>query len=356
MADARVKKLASILVKHSLKVKKNEKVLVVATSELAKPLVLEVYKEVLGAGGHPSLSVGFEETVNIFYALANNSQIKHFPEVKLFEAEHVDCVVNIRATANKKALTTVEPAKVGARSKVVRPISEVIVNKKRWVLCNFPTHALAQEAEMSLEEYENFLYGATNIDWTKIYAKEKKLQKRLDKASVVRIVGIETDITIGIKGRKAVPCYGIRNMPDGEVYVSPLENSAEGHIYYSDPQIYQGREVLGIRLKFSAGQVVEASAEKNEEFLVSMLDTDEGARYLGELGIGVNYGIKQFSKDILFDEKIGGTVHLAVGRSYESAGGKNLSTIHWDMIKDLRKKGAIYLDGKQIQKNGRFTI
>ncbi len=356
MAEARITKLASILVRHSLGVKKNERVLISATSELAKPLVLEVYKEVLKAGGHPSLSVGFEETTNIFYANANNSQIKHFPEAKLFEAQNMDCVVNIRATANKKALSTVDPAKVGARCKVVRPISEVIVNDKRWVLCNFPTHALAQEAEMSLEEYENFLYNATNIDWMKIKAKEKKLKKHLDCAETVHITGPETDITIGIKGRSAIPCYGLRNMPDGEVYVSPLEDSAEGFIYYEMPAIYQGREVLGIRLRFSAGKVVEASAEKNEEFLISMLDTDHGARYLGELGIGVNYGIKQFSKDILFDEKIGGTVHLAVGRSYESAGGKNVSTIHWDMIKDLRKRGAIYLDGKMIQKNGKFLI
>lgn len=143
-------------------------------------------------------------------------------------------------------------------------------------------------------------------------------------------------------------------MPDGEVFLSPVEDSAEGYIYYDLPAVYQGKEVLGIRLRFKKGTVVEASAEKNEKFLVAMLDTDKGARYLGELGIGVNYGIKHFSKDILFDEKIGGTVHLAVGRSYKDAGGKNESAIHWDMIKDLRSGGAIYVDGKMIQRNGRF--
>jgi aminopeptidase len=145
-------------------------------------------------------------------------------------------------------------------------------------------------------------------------------------------------------------------MPDGEVFMSPIENSAEGFIYYEMPAIYQGREVTGIRLRFKAGKVVEASADKNEEFLITMLDTDKGARYLGELGVGFNYGIKNCSKDILFDEKIGGTVHLAVGRSYEEAGGKNKSAIHWDMIKDLRKKSSLSLDGKAIQKNGKFLF
>jgi aminopeptidase len=236
------------------------------------------------------------------------------------------------------------------------PIQEEIVNKKRWVLCNFPTNALAQETDMSLEEYEDFLYGATNINWEKVKKEEMKLKKVLDKGKVVRIVGKDTDLTIGIKGRKAIPCFGERNMPDGEVFLSPLESSAEGEIYYDLPAIYQGKEVLGIRLKFKKGKVVEASAEKNEKFLIAMLDTDKGARYLGELGIGTNYGIRHFSKDILFDEKIGGTVHLAVGRSYKDAGGKNESAIHWDMIKDLRNGGAIYVDGKAIQRNGRVLI
>ncbi|TAN62667.1 aminopeptidase, partial [bacterium] len=205
-------------------------------------------------------------------------------------------------------------------------------------------------------DLEDFLYGATNIDWNKVKKKEEKLKAVLDKASVVRIVGKDTDLTLSIKGRKAIACYGERNMPDGEVFLSPVEDSAEGHVYYEMPAIYQGREVLGIRLKFKRGKIIEARADKNEGFLNAMLDTDKGGRFLGELGIGTNYGIQKFSKDILFDEKIGGTVHLAAGRSYEEAGGKNVSAIHWDMIKDLRQSGAIYLDGKAIQKNGRFLI
>ena len=354
MPEPRTVKLADILVNYSLKVKKGERVLINSSSELAKPLVLEVYRKVLEAGGHPLVNIAFEEMSNIFYNMATKEQLLDFPKSKFFEAKSVDCVVNIRASVNKRALSNVDSKKIAGRSKVLKSISEVIVNEKRWVLCNFPTNALAQETDMSLEEYEDFLYSATNIDWEKVKRQEMKLKRVLDKGSVIRILGKDTDLTISIKGRKAIPCFGERNMPDGEVFLSPVENSAEGEIYYDLPAIYQGKEVLGIRLKFKKGKVVEASAEKNENFLITMLDTDRGARYLGEVGIGTNYGIKHFSKDILFDEKIGGTVHLAVGRSYKDAGGKNESAIHWDMIKDLRNSGAIYVDGRLIQKSGRF--
>lgn len=356
MADNRVEKLASILVRHSAGVKKGDVVLIASSSELAKPLVLAVYREVMAAGGNPMTSISFEESQNIFYEYATPEQIAHFPAIKLFEAKNIDCIINIRASANKKALSNVDSSRIADRSKVIRPIGEEIVNKKRWVLCNFPTNALAQEADMSLAEYEDFLYGATNVDWGAVKKKEIKLKAALDAASEAHIVGKDTDLRLSIKGRKAIPCYGERNMPDGEVFLSPVENSAEGYIYYEMPAIYQGREVTGIRLVFKKGKVVEARADKNEEFLNTMLDTDKGARFLGELGVGTNYGIKQFSKDILFDEKIGGTVHLAVGRSYEEAGGKNHSAIHWDMIKDLRKGGSLSLDGKVIQKNGKFLI
>jgi len=356
MSDKRVEKLASILVRHSVGVKKGDVVLIASSSELAKPLVLAVYREVMAAGGNPMTSISFEESQNIFYEYARPEQIAHFPKTKLFEARNIDCIINIRASANKKAMSNIDPALIAARSKVIRPIGEEIVNKRRWVLCNFPTNALAQEADMSLHEYEDFLYGATNVDWKSAMKKQIKLKAALDAASHVHIKGKDTDLRLSIKGRKAIPCYGERNMPDGEVFLSPVENSAEGHIYYEMPAIYQGREVTGIRLVFKKGRVVEAAADKNEAFLNAMLDTDKGARFLGELGVGTNYGIKNFSKDILFDEKIGGTVHLAVGRSYEEAGGKNPSAIHWDMIKDLRKGGSLSLDGKVIQRNGAFLI
>jgi aminopeptidase len=356
MPDSRIIKLADILVNYSLKVKRQEAVMISASSELAKPLVLEVYKKVIEVGAHPTTRIAFEELMNIFFDNASKGQLMNLPKTNLYEAKNIDCFVNIRATANKKALSSIDPWKMSMRSKVLKPISEIIVNKKRWVLCNFPTNGLAQEADMSLSEYEDFLYSATNINWEKVKKDEMKLKRLLDRGKTIRVLGKDTDLTLSIEGRKAIACYGDRNMPDGEVFLSPVENSAEGYIYYEIPAIYQGKEVLGIRMRFKKGKVVDASAEKNEEFLIAMLDTDRGARYLGEVGIGVNYGIKRFSKDILFDEKIGGTVHLAVGRSYEEAGGKNDSAIHWDMIKDLRTGGTLYIDDRPVQKNGRFLI
>ncbi|MFQ5329528.1 MAG: aminopeptidase, partial [Thermodesulfobacteriota bacterium] len=315
MTDPRTARLADILVNHSLRVKRGDRVMIAASSELAKPLVIETYKKVLEAGGHPQTSIAFEELTAILFEKASKSQLTHFPDTKLYEAENIDCFINIRAAVNKRSLSNVDPKRMAMRGKVMKPISKIIVNRKRWVLCNFPTNSLAQESDMSLAEYETFLYGATNINWEKIKSEGKRLKRLLDRGRQIRIVGKETEISIGIEGRKGVPCFGERNMPDGEVYVSPLEDSAEGHIYFETPAIYQGREVLGIRLTFKGGKVVDASAEKNDSFLIDMLNTDRGARYLGEVGIGINYGIKRFSKDILFDEKIGGTVHLAVGRS-----------------------------------------
>ena len=356
MKDKRIEKLASILVGHSLKVKKNDTVMIAASSELAKPLVLECYKAVLKRGGHPLTSIGFEECTNIFFELANKAQLEHLPKTKVYEAKNIDCFINIRAPQNKKALSTVDPKKAGIRAMALMSISTTIVNRNRWVLTNFPTNALAQEADMSLAEYEDFLYKATNIDWAKAEKAQTKLKRILDKGNTVHIIGKETDLKLSIKGRPGIKCCGHRNMPDGEVFLSPVENSAEGHIFYEMPAIYQGREVTGIRLTFKKGKVVKASADKNEAFLIAMLDTDKGARFLGELGVATNYGVKNFSKDILFDEKIGGTVHLAVGRSYEEAKGTNKSAIHWDMIKDLRRGGSLYIDNKLIQKNGKFQI
>ncbi|MCK5236241.1 MAG: aminopeptidase, partial [Deltaproteobacteria bacterium] len=326
------------------------------SSELGKPLVIECFKEVLKAGGHPFVNVNIEETVNEFYSHAKKHQLEYTPKHKIYEAKSMDCYISIAAPHNKKALSMVDPEMAAVRGKALSKIRDIIVNEKRWVICNFPTNALAQEADMSLEEYKKFLYGATNIDWKKMDVFQKKLKKVLDKGSTVRIVGKDTDLTMSIKGRKGIKCVGERNMPDGEVFMSPIEDSAEGHIFYEMPAIYQGREVTGIRLEFKKGKVVKATADKNEKFLNTMLNTDKGARFLGELGVAVNYGIKKFTSDILFDEKIGGTIHLAVGKSYESAGGKNKSAIHWDMIKDLRQGGALYIDGKVIQKNGKFKI
>jgi aminopeptidase len=325
-------------------------------NDLAKPLISAVYEAVLKAGAHPRLAVSFDEVTEIFYKNAGQAQLEYFPEINLFEAKNIDCMISILSPANVKSLSSVAPSRMVARAKVMKPISEWIMGKVRWTLCNYPTQALAQEAEMSLPEYEDFMYRACLQDWPKRVKMMEHIAKAYGRAETVRITGIDTDLTLKIKGRKFIIGRGDFNMPDGEIFTGPWEDSAEGKIYYEFPAIHGSREVTGVRLWFEKGKVVKATAEKNQSYLESMLNTDAGARRLGELGVGLNYQIKKFSKDILFDEKIGGTIHLALGRSYPETGGKNQSAIHWDMIKDLRKGGAIYLDGKLVQRSGKYLI
>jgi aminopeptidase len=333
-----------------------DETVLIRSSELAKPLVLAVYREVLAAGAHPRLQLGFEEANEIFFREASDRQLREFPEIARFEAKHVSAMIAIYAPANLKGMSSVPPQKSVARARVLQPIQEILTEKVRWVLCNFPTPALAQEAEMSLEEYERFVFSATNLDWAGKKAGMTRIARAFARVRTAQIVGRDTDLTLGIAGRKFIVAAGECNMPDGEIFSGPIEDATEGRIYYEFPAIYGGREVLGVRLWFEKGKVVKAKAEKNERYLKTMLDADPGARVLGELGIGCNDKIRRFTKDILFDEKIGGTVHLALGKSYPETGGKNKSSIHWDMIKDLRRQGQIYLDGKLVQKNGRFLI
>jgi len=350
-SEKQVRRLAEVLVRHSVKAKKGE-VVRVSTSELGRPLALAVYREVLRAGANPLLSVGFEEANGIFYEEASPDQIGHLPPTKMNEARTIDADIIIIAPGNTRSLSHIAPRKIADRRKAVKPISEVLLRRVRWVLTNFPTEALAQETDRSLGEYEKLYYSAVEQDWgamSRMFARAKRI---LEKADRVRIVGKETDLSFSIKKRIAIPCAGEYNMPDGEIFTAPVESSTEGKIYYEFPAIAGGREVAGIRLEFRKGRVVAASAEKNEGYLKEMLAADRGASVLGEFGIGANAGVTAFTRDILLDEKMGGTIHLAVGRSYPESGGKNDSAVHWDMIKDLRTQGELYLDGKPVLRSG----
>jgi len=349
--EKQVNRLAEILVRHSVKAKKGE-IVRISTGELGRPLALAVYREVLRAGAHPLLSAGFEDANRIFYEEASPDQIRHMPPTKMFEAKTIDADIIILAPANTRNLSHIPPRRIADRRKAVKPISEVLLRRVRWVLTNFPTEALAQETDRSLEEYEKLYYSAVGQDWgamARMFARAKKI---LEKADRVRIVGKETDLSFSIRKRIAVPCAGEFNMPDGEIFTAPVENSTEGKIHFEFPAIAGGREVAGIRLEFRKGRVVAASAEKNEGYLKEMLAADPGASVLGEFGIGANAGVTSFTRDILLDEKMGGTIHLAVGRSYPESGGKNDSAVHWDMIKDLRSQGEVYLDGKPVLRSG----
>jgi aminopeptidase len=350
-SETQVRRLAGILVRHSVKAKKGE-IVRISCSELARPLALEVFREVLRAGAHPLLSVGFEDAGRIFFEEAADRQIAHLPPTKRYEAGKIDADIVILAPGNTRSLSHIPPKRLADRRKATKPISEIILRRVRWVLTNFPTEALAQETDRSLPEYEKLYYRAVDQDWAAMGRMFLRAKRFLEKSSRVRIVGVDTDLSFSIRGRKAIPCAGEYNMPDGEIFTAPVENSTEGKIYYEFPAIYGGREVSGIRLTFRNGKVVEASADKNESILREMLAADPGARVLGEFGIGANAGVTSFTRDILLDEKMGGTIHLAIGRSYAESGGRNDSAVHWDMIKDLRAEGELYLDGRPVLRTG----
>lgn len=352
MHDPRVVSQARILVTYSMAVQPGELVLI-AGEEGARPLALEIYRQVLHAGGHPILRLEPDEAQEILLREGSQAQLTWVNPISVFQAEQVAAYVSIHAPSNLKAHSNIEPQRIVWARTATAPVREILL-RKRWVVTQFPTPALAQEAEMSLAEYEDFLFGAINRDWAALSAALHELKRVLEAGREIRIVGPGTDLTLRVAGRTWIPADGKHNMPDGEIFTGPVEDSANGYITFDYPAIYLGKEVDGIRLEFAGGKVVKASATKNEDFLLATLDADAGARYLGELGIGTNFGITRFTRSILFDEKIGGTVHLAVGRSYPETGGQNQSTVHWDMIKDLRRGGTIYLDGQPIQQDGQF--
>src|SRR3989344_5029480 len=354
MTDQRLEKTAKILVEYSTEVKRGDKVIIDAGVQ-ALPLVKEIYKLCIQKGAYVKLNLGASGFTEIFYKYASQEQLEHFPEMAMNEAKHGDVFFSIGAPLNTRSLTSIDPKKMAVRSKITNKISEEIL-KKRWVLFYYPTNAQAQEADMSLEEFEDFVYNATIQDWAKISEDENKLKEILDNGKEVRIIGKNTDLKFSIEGRQAVKGDGRNNMPCGEVFIAPVEGSTRGNVEFSFPAVRGGRMVEGVKLKFENGRVVEASATKNETFLKEMLNMDDGAKYLGEFGIGFNPNIQRFVKSILFDEKISGSIHLALGRAYKEGGGTNESALHWDIIKDLRDGGKIIIDGKVIQDNGKFLI
>ncbi len=354
MGDPRVDALADILVGHSINAQPGELVAIMG-SPRGKPLMLACFRRVLEAGAHPRLSVTFEEAQELTLTHGSDEQVAFLDPVRKFEADNIAAAIRIRAPDNTRTLSGSDPARVGAMMTAARPVMNQIIENVRWVLCDYPTPALAQEAGMSLDAYETFLFGATNIDWAAMDQGLSELKARLERGREIRIVGPDTDMTLRTEGRTWEPAAGSHNMPDGEIFTAPIEDAVNGRVRYDFPAIYQGREVEGISLTFRDGEITEAHADRGEEFLTQILATDPGARRLGEIGIGTNFEIQRHTKNILFDEKMGGTVHLAVGRAYEFTGGKNESAVHWDMIKDLRSDGAVYLDDELIQKDGRFV-
>lgn len=361
-------KYASVLVDYSTEVKKGDLVVIRATSPMAEDLVKAVYKRVIQKGANPILRTSIGDFSDIFIKYASEEQLDFVDPILKLEYEKVDKYISIGAPLNVKNMARADKTKLARRSKATRELSELLLNRAAkgeasWVIADVPTHALAQEAKMSFDEYSEFLFNACflNLDDPVVRLKEMDTEQKrwceyLNKTSKLRIVGEKTDIIFSTAGRKWISCCGLNNYPDGEVFTSPVEDSANGEIYFDFPAIYRGNESHKIHLKLENGKVVEAKAEKGEEFLNSMLDMDEGARFVGEIAIGTNEMIQDVTGNILFDEKIGGSIHMAVGSSYPETGGKNVSGLHWDIIKNMKNGGEIYADDNLIYKDGKFLI
>jgi aminopeptidase len=367
MRDPRVINLARILVHHSTRIKEGD-VCTIEGESAAEPLLQALYEEVLEAGGNPVVHMAMEGQSSAYFEHASDAQLEWISPVAEWAVESADVRIAVMASENTRALSAVPPELQAKRQAATQGLMKRAMERSaegsyRWALTLFPTHAYASEAGMNLAAFEDFYFGAclaTNEDpvgaWKRQSEETERLRDWIEGRDEVHVRGEGTDLRLGISDRTFIAAAGKHNMPDGEFFTGPVEDSAEGEISFHLPASYGGREVSGVRFRFEGGRVADAAAEKGEDFLIEMLDTDDGARRLGELGIGTNYGITDGTGEILLDEKIGGTVHLAVGRSYPETGGVNESAIHWDMICDLRRGGRIEVDGETLQEDGRFVV
>jgi aminopeptidase len=365
MVDSRIEKLAKLCVHYCVAVKPKENV-VIQGSELAFPLINEIFRECLLSDAYPYVKAELDVAYT-YYRHAREHQLKFVSPFEKFMDENMDVQIRIECQPNPKRLTNIDPSKIQLRRASGRESSEILrkrslEGKFRSVILPYPINAQAQEAAVSLEEYEDFVYKSCLVDsddpiteWNKIHEQQERICRFLNQTDEIHVLGKDTDLTFSVKGRKWINCSGKENMPDGEVFTSPIEDSANGTVRFTLPGIFSEKEVEDIRLTFTEGKVVEASAAKGNELLQRILGID-GADRIGETAIGTNYGITKFTKNMLFDEKIGGTIHLALGMSFPESGGLNESAVHWDILKDMKKNGEIYADGKLFYKNGKFVM
>ena len=367
MADARVEKLAQILVDHSAQIKAGERVAIEATTA-AEPLVRALYSTILERGGHPHLLLELPDQDEILFARGNDAQLDFPQTFRKLAYEQFESRIRIHSATNPRALSSVDPARQKRRQKTLAPILEAQMRRGadrsfKWVKTLFPTEGLAMEAGMSQRDFENFVYHACHADepdplgsWKKVENNQRKMIDRLEEHNQVSLRGPNVDLTLSIKGRKFLNGAGQNNMPDGEIFTGPVEDSLNGWVRFTYPAIYSGVMVEGVELTFTNGKVTRALAVKNQPFLLEMIESDPGARYVGEFAIGTNYEIDRFSRNILFDEKLGGSFHMALGAGYPETGSKNKSIIHWDMICGMKEESEIAVDGEIVYKNGRFIF
>ena len=365
MNDPRISKLAKLLVEYSVALKKGQTVLINGNA-LAAPVIQEIYRAALRAGAFPEVNIGIDGLSEIFFKEATDAQLEYVSPFRKFRIERIDAQIGLWAEENTRSLTNADPKKMARSAKAQNPLRKIFFERAakkdlRWVGTQWPTQAHAQDAEMSLAEYTDFVFAAGHLDdadpiktWKAISQSQKALQSRLNKSKEIRIIGADTDITLSVRGRKWLNCDGHENFPDGEVFTGPVEKDVNGHIRFTFPAVHHGREVQNVFLEFKDGKVVKATADKGEDFLRAMIEMDAGSSYLGELAFGTNYNITKYTRNTLFDEKIGGTVHLALGAGYPETGNANESGLHWDMVCDLRAGGQVLADGQVVLKDGRF--
>lgn len=355
--DPRTTKLAKLIVNYFLKVKHDTNVVISGSTE-ASEFIKALYKEVLIAGAHPITKISLPGLGPLFYKHAKDHHINKYPDLLDYTAKNAQYYIGIASDSNTREMSNVDPKKLATRQAVTRKVTNYIVNERdkiRRSTVGYPCEALAQEAEMSLEEYEDFVFGAMLQDWDKVGRRIKTVLNKFKKGKHVHLLGYNVDLEFDIHGEKAADDLEGDNVPCGEIFMAPVRESLEGHIKFDYPAIEAGKEVTDIYLEFRKGKVVKFDSTKHKAFLKEMLETDKNSSYVGEFGIGMNPKINKFTKNLLFDEKIGGTIHLALGMAYKENGGGNDSAIHWDIVKDM-KKAQIILDGKVVQKNGKWLI
>jgi len=365
VTDRRVESLARVICEYSLRVEPGQLMLIEAPA-LAEPLVLEIVTRALEMGALPRVRVAAEGSQLAFLSEAAEEQLTTLLPSAMPEMAAIDLRVAIHSAWNTRELSGVDPAKVAAVREARAPLMELYMRRSaakelRWCVTAYPCEAFAQDADMSLAAYEDFVYRAGWLHlpdpvaaWRGFAEKLRAIADRLSGVRTLRVLAEDTDLTVGVAGRTWVPCNGERNFPDGEVFTGPIETETTGDVRFSFPAIFSGREVEDVRLRFDGGRVVRSEAAAGQELLRQMLAIDDGASILGEFAIGTNYGVQGFSKQILFDEKIGGTCHMAVGAGYPETGSTNHSGLHWDMVCDLRSGGEIHADGELIYRDGRF--
>jgi aminopeptidase len=366
MQDSRLQKLAEVLTHYSLAIRPGDKLRLRGPVE-ALPLLRAVYREATRAGAFIFTRLLDDEFDEILLREGTPEQIQFLPELSRQEVEYMDATLYVWAENNTKRFSGIDPQRLAMFRKTSGVLSRRIMERYaegnlRWCGTLLPTQAHAQDAEMSLSEYEDFVFNAGLLNkpdpvaaWQRVDAEQQRIADFLATKRHIRIVAPDTEIEYRCEGRPWVNCSGRENFPDGEVFTSPIEDSVQGHVRFSYPSVYEGREAEDVRLTFVDGKVTEATAARGQDFLDAMLNMDGGSRFLGEAAFGLNYGITRFTKNILFDEKIGGTMHMALGQSYPESGGKNESGLHWDMVCDLRD-GEVYADGELCYTGGKFTI